>query len=497
MSSDTNMLTDVKTQKVNAFVYVCTTLACLSSILLGYDIGVMSGAIVYMERDLDLSDVNEEVIISSLNLFSILGAFLGGHFANIYGRRKTIGISALVFFGGAILMAMTKLLTVIILSRVLLGIAAGTGLLIAPLYTAELAPSHVRGKLVTFAEISINCGILLGYLVAFLFRHLPDDKAWRLMVGLGSVPSLMLFIGICIMPESPRWLVEHERIEEARQVLKTVRDDENLVEDELQGIIDDINEEKREMTKSSWLQIMFPCCVTTPKFIKRALYIGVGVSMFQQATGNEAAVYYTPKVFRQAGLSDNMVLLCTIFVGLSKVSFIFISTFSLDRVGRRPLLLTSAITMTITLYGLCLAFALKNATIMTIVFQCLFCASFSIGWGPCVWVIMSEIFPLSIRSRAMGLCTMINRLLSGTVALTFLSLQKLLTPAGTWLFFAIISTLSIIFVYTIPETKGKTLEEITQFLMHGNMSRNKKGYRISDDSEDNPAIELNKRDPNS
>ena len=164
------------------FVYLCTFTACLSSILLGYDIGIMSGAIVYMERDLSLTKWDEEIIIASLSFFSIIGALFGGQFAASYGRKKTIALSALLFFIGSIVMVITKLFAFIVFGRILLGIATGLGLLIAPLYTAELSPASIRGKLLALAEISINCGILFGYFIAWIFYFMHDDAAWRYFV---------------------------------------------------------------------------------------------------------------------------------------------------------------------------------------------------------------------------------------------------------------------------------------------------------------------------
>ena len=221
--------------------------------------------------------------------------------------------------------------------------------------------------------------------------------------------------------------------------------------------------------RNGWMEVFCP----NNEYIKRALLIGVGVSFFQQASGNEAAVYYTPHIFARAGVKDNLILLYTTFVGLAKVGFIFISTFYLDKIGRRPLLLTSAVCMTFGLFGLSVAFAI-NSYILTIIFQCVFSGSFSIGWGPITWVLVSEIFPLHVRSKAMAICTTVNRLLSGTVALTFLSLQDAMTPSRTFLFFSLISCISILFIYKfVPETKQKTLEQITKFLMRNYNNDNK------------------------
>eukprot|EP01083_Nonionella_stella_P142400 440515_1 len=452
------------------FLYLCTSCACLSSILLGYDIGIMSGAIVYMEHDLGLSQWRKEIIISSLNLFSILGCLLGGHISQVIGRRKTIVISAIVFFIGALLIAATKIYGVIVFGRILLGIASGIGLVIAPLYTAELSPPDIRGKLVTFAEIAINGGILFGYFIAWMFVGLHnDDAAWRIMISFGTVPAIILFVGVLIMPESPRWLIEQGMENKAYNVLRSVYgNDDNMIINEINDIKSTI---QLEMDKArhddgsskcgGWLDILWP----HNAYVKRALLIGVGIAFFQQASGNEAAVYYTPHIFARAGVQDNLILLYTTFVGIAKVSFIFVAMFLLDRVGRRPLLFVSAGCMTFSIFGLAVAFGV-DSYVLIIIFQCCFTGSFSIGWGPITWVIVSEIFPLHVRSKSMAVCSAVNRLISGLVALTFLSLQDALSPVGTWIMFGIISALSIVFIARfVPETKQKTLEQITKFLM--------------------------------
>ena len=310
-----------KSVKGKCFVYLCTATACLSSILLGYDIGIMSGAIVYMERDLQLTKWDEEVIVASLSFFSIIGALMGGQLAASYGRKKTIAISAFLFFIGSIIMVMTKIFGIIVLGRILLGIATGLGLLIAPLYTAEISPPSMRGKLVALAEISINCGILFGYFIAWIFYFMHDDEAWRIMILFGCIPSILLFIGMLIMPESPRWLVEHNKLVKAREVLMRVHSDENMRESEIEGKIKEIQNiitlEMRE-GKASWGEVILPCIYKPSPILQKALIVGCGIAAFQQATGIDAVVYYTPLTFRDLGLDDQMILLCTISLVIFK-----------------------------------------------------------------------------------------------------------------------------------------------------------------------------------
>jgi len=467
------LITDFKVKskaRIYGYVFLCTLVACVGSLNQGYDVGIMSGAILYMERDLNLSDFEMQSIIGALTLASVFGSIMGGQLGNRWGRKITVMVSAVTSFFGSVLLSVTSNIWLLILARIILGIGMGACLLIAPLYTAEISPPFIRGKLVTFAEIFINVGILLGYFVAFLFKDASNDNVWRIMTFIGALPAIFVFIGMLFMPRSPRWLIEHNRVNDAMLVLNDICFNNAEAKDTLNSMIDTVKLESQTI-KSSWKEIL--CIFNLNKGLQQSLIIGVGVAFFQQATGNEAAVYYTPKVFRQAGLSDNMVLLCTIFVGLSKVSFIFISTFSLDRVGRRPLLLTSAILVTLSIAGLAISFEFPGLSVLTLIMQSCFMASFSMGWGPILWVITSEIFPLKIRDRAMGLCTCLNRLASGAVAFTFLSMQDALTPAGVWWFYTGVSVISVLFVYfKVPETKGETLENLSQAFMMNNSNTN-------------------------
>ena len=229
------------------------------------------------------------------------------------------------------MIAATRMYGIIVLGRVLLGIASGTGLLIAPLYSAELSPSHIRGKLVTFAEISINIGILFGYFIAWCFTGIDnDDLAWRIMISFGIIPAILLLLSMLIMPESPRWLIENGKENKAYNVLYNVYgDNKSKIISEINEIKqtiklehgEELNNSKSEINKKcgGWEDVLFP----KDAYIKRALLIGVGISFFQQASGNEAAVYYTPHIFMEAGVTGSNILLYTTFVGIAKVMIYF------------------------------------------------------------------------------------------------------------------------------------------------------------------------------
>lgn len=477
---------------MNKYVIGCVVLASMNSILLGYDIGVMSGAIIFIQEDLNITEVEEEVLIGSLNIVSLVGAAIAGRTSDAIGRRWTMALAALIFLMGTATMGLAPSFLLLMGGRLLAGIGVGFALVIAPVYSAELAPASSRGALTSLPEIFINAGILLGYISNYFLSGLPIHLSWRLMLGLGIVPSFLLGLGVLAMPESPRWLVMQNRIQEAMLVLLRTSDDQTEADARLAQIMDaagvagdadahkSVGHERTSLDAPNspnspknhgegvWLELLRPTAS-----VRRMLIITFGIQFFQQASGIDATVYYSPVVFKEAGIhSQDGLLVATIAVGFAKTGFILVATFLIDRVGRRPLLLTSALGMTASLIALALGFSFienssetsKAAVILAILAVCCNVAFFSIGLGPICSILGSEIFPLRLRAQAVSLGVIVNRIISGTVAMTFLSVSRAITVAGTFSLFAGLSVLCVAFIYRyVPETKGKTLEEIGAF----------------------------------
>ncbi|XP_052179207.1 probable polyol transporter 4 [Diospyros lotus] len=445
------------------YVIACAVFASLNSVLLGYDVGVMSGAILFIQEDLKITDVQEEVLVGCLSVISLLGSLAGGRTSDAIGRKWTMGLAAIVFQTGAAIMTLAPSFRVLMIGRLLAGVGIGFGVMIAPIYIAEISPTIARGSLTSFPEIFINLGILLGYVSNYAFSGFPAHTNWRIMLAVGILPSVFIALALFIIPESPRWLVMQNRVDEARAVLLKTNDNEAEVEErlaEIQLAAGNTNGEKHE-EKPVWRELLSP----SPS-LRRMLITGFGIQCFQQITGIDATVYYSPTIFKEAGIEGNTKLLAaTVAVGVSKTAFILVAICLIDKLGRKPLLYVSTIGMTICLFSVGLTLALlKDGPLsigLAILSVCGNVAFFSVGIGPVCWVLTSEIFPLRVRAQAAALGAVGNRVCSGLISMSFLSVTRAISVSGTFFIFSAISALSIAFVYTcVPETKGKSLEQI-------------------------------------
>ncbi|XP_021650902.2 probable polyol transporter 4 isoform X2 [Hevea brasiliensis] len=435
-----------------------------------HDAGVMSGAILFIQQDLNISEVQQEVLVGILSIISLLGSLAGGKTSDAIGRKWTIALAAIVFQTGAAVMTLAPSFAVLMTGRLLAGIGIGFGVMIAPVYIAEISPTAARGFLTSFPEIFTNLGILLGYVSNYSFSGLPVHINWRVMLGVGILPSVFMGFALFVIPESPRWLVMQNRVEEARLVLSKTNENESEVEErlaEIQMAAVRANADKYE-AKAVWHEILHP----SPS-VRQMLITGCGIQFFQQITGIDATVYYSPTIFKDAGIKgDTQLLAATVAVGFTKTLFILVAIFLIDKVGRRRLLFISTVGMTISLLVLSLSLFFmgdgKLGIVLAILSVCGNVAFFSIGLGPVCWVVSSEIFPLRLRAQASALGAVGSRVSSGAVTMSFLSVCHAITVGGTFFIFSVISALSVLFVHTcIPETKGKSLEQIEMLFQNG------------------------------
>ena len=436
------------------FVYVCAFLSSMSSLLLGYDCGVMAGAMGPITNEMNLSPAEEGVIIGSLSIISVLGALWAGRVADQLGRKMTIAIGSLLFAAGAILSAVALDFWVLLAGRLVTGVGVGFAFVIAPLYTSETAPSRYRGVLTSLTEFFIDCGILLGYVSNIALADVNNE--WRWMIGLGAAPSVIILLSLLVMPESPRWLMMKGRVDDARRALAKVFPDQEVDDtvDQIQSVID--IESKNVV---GWSAIFNPT-----KTLRLTLITGLGVSFFQQATGNDAVVYYTDRILMDAGINDQESrLYATAMIGVCKTVFVIVPMICADRLGRRFILLLGQSVMTVALMGMTWAAANGNS-VLAISSLCLCMASFSMGIGPGTHIVGTEVFPLMVRGRVFSIALAINRLVSGIVAIAFPIVAAAISVSATFAIFTGVTFLSVIFIYYfVPETSGRTLEEIQVF----------------------------------
>lgn len=440
-----------------SFVYF---FGAFGGILFGYDIGVMTGALPFILLDWNLGDDAAAIgwITSSLMLGAVFGGALSGQLSDRIGRRKTILVSAVVFVLGSIALGFTPhgSITYMAVMRIFLGLAVGAASALVPAYIAEMAPARLRGRLSGLNQTMIVSGMLLSYIVAFLLQNLPTTWAWRTMLAMAAVPAVILFLGVLRLPESPRFLVRTGHPQEAREVFRMLRPGENP-EAEVTQIQQTIAAEEEAAARTSWATL----------FDSKWRYLvvaGVGVAAFQQFQGANAIFYYIPLIVEEAsGTAAESALLWPIIQGVILVLGSLLFLVIADRFDRRLLLTVGGSVMGISfiLPAVINAIAPDTNPMLIVVFLSIYVAFYSFTWAPLTWVIVGEMFPLMIRGRAAGLASSFNWIGSFSVGLLFPIMTANMPQPAVFAIFGVICLLGVLFVRTrVPETRGRTLEEI-------------------------------------
>ncbi|RIN32186.1 sugar porter family MFS transporter [Staphylococcus succinus] len=440
----------------NSFIYF---FGAFGGILFGYDIGVMTGALPFLREDWGIeSGFIIGLITSSVMLGAIFGGILAGRLSDRLGRRKMILISALIFIVGSILsgIAPHEGSYFLIFSRIILGLAVGAASALVPAYMSEMAPAKYRGQLSGLNQTMIVSGMLLSYIVDYLLRDLPVELGWRLMLGVAAVPALILFLGVLRLPESPRFLIKNQKFEEAKHVLLNLRK-QGDIKNELEEIQTTIQKESK-LTTNHTLSTLF-----NSKY-KYLVVAGLGVAAFQQFQGANAIFYYIPLIIEQAtGSSASSALLWPIIQGIILVlgSLLFICI--ADKFNRRTLLILGGTVMGLSfILPVFIKMIIPNVNpIIIVVFLSIYVAFYSFTWAPLTWVIVGEIFPLTIRGFASGFASSLNWIGSFMVGLLFPIMTAYFSQEIVFAIFGIICMLGVVFVKKcVPESRGKTLEEI-------------------------------------
>jgi SP family galactose:H+ symporter-like MFS transporter len=438
-----------------SFVYLAAAFAALGGLLFGYDTGVISGAELFFRKDFTLSTFAMEVIVSGVLAGAAVGALAGGRMADLFGRRKLLIATAIIFAAGSILCAAAPSPMILVVGRIIVGLGIGLSSSTVPVYISEVAPADARGWQVSLFQLAVTVGILLAYVVDFAFAQI---QSWRWMFGFALLPAAIFGSGMIFLPESPRWLLQNGQRENARATLARIRAttdvDKEFLEIE-QGLAS--SEQKGRLS-----DLFEPS-------LRPALVVGIGLAIFQQIVGINTVIYYAPVIIQSAGISSaSGAILATAGIGLVNVLMTLVAMRLIDRKGRKPLLLTGIAGMVVTLGLLGLFFRVANHSgalaWLAVISMMGYVASFAISLGPIFWLLIAEIYPLKIRNSAEGVAATFNWGSNLVIALTFLTLVERLGPSWTFWLYGISAVAAWIFsYYFVPETKGRTLEEIEEF----------------------------------
>jgi len=437
------------------YVTMIAGVAALGGLLFGFDTGVIAGAILFIVPDFHLGPAAQGLVVSAVTFGALFGAVAAGTFADTIGRRWTNIAAGIGFIAGSALSALAPNAEILIASRAIIGLAIGLASVAAPMYLAELAPARHRGRLVSLFQLAITVGILSSYIVD---RALAPQQAWRWMLGLAFIPGTLLVLGMIPMPESPRWLLKKGAEEAARRGLSLVRSP-----DEIDAEMREIQEDLAHNRPAEWSELLMPG-------LRPALMVGVGLAVFQQVTGINTIIYYAPEIFQKAGLNQaTTALAATIGIGAVNVLSTLIAIWLVDKVGRKPLLLVGLIGMILSLVAVGIAQQFGSGigvnahwlAPITVGFIGLYIVCFAFSLGPIVWLMISEIFPNRARAQAAAVSTAANWMANFLVSLSFPMLTVLMGPSLCFVY-AAMGVAAIIFIIAyVPETKGKSLEEIS------------------------------------
>ncbi|MFJ8713314.1 sugar porter family MFS transporter [Streptomyces violaceus] len=436
-----------------------TIIATFGGLLFGYDTGVINGALPYMTDDLGLTPVTEGMVTSSLLLGAALGAVTGGRLSDARGRRRNILLLAVLFFVGALGCTLAPTTEVMIVARFVLGLAVGGASVTVPVYLAEVSPAERRGALVTRNELMIVSGQLLAFTSNAIIARLGGESGgvWRWMLVIATLPAVVLWFGMLVMPESPRWLASQSRFGEALEVLKQVRS-QARAEAELKEVSALAVKDEREKL-GGWQDIK-----STP-WVRKLMFVGFGIAIVQQITGVNTIMYYGTQILTDAGFAADSALTANIANGVISVLATFVGIWLLGRVNRRPMLMTGQLGTTVALlligvFSLVLpsgdprAFAVLAMTVTFLAFQ-------QGAISPVTWLMLSEIFPMRMRGFGMGVAAVVLWLTNFVIGLVFPSLVSGIGISNTFFLFVVAGLLSLTFVKLyVPETKGRTLETL-------------------------------------
>ena len=451
------------------YLILVAFVAALGGFLFGYDTAIISGTIGFVKTKFALDAVAEGWFVSSALVGCIFGVMFTGLLNDWFGRKKALLLSGLLFLISAIGCTLAPTLSILIFFRLVGGIGVGVASMTSPLFIAEISPPHLRGRLVTLYQLAITVGILLAYFAnasllelsarsydSELLSWIIQDEVWRAMFGSECVPAVLFFVLVLLIPESPRWLTLKHQEDRAYQILARINGPERATE-ELREIKDTVAHEA-----APWQTLLKPG-------IRKALVIGASLAFLTQICGVNAIIYYGPRILEEAGFALSDALGGQVIIGIVNVVFTLIAIWKIDQLGRRPLLIcgVSGIMFSLIMVGLLFFFNVTSG-FWLMGFILLFIASFAFSFGPVIWTLLSEIYPINVRGTAMSIATLTLWVGTALVGQVVPWMLESLTPAGTfWIFSLSCIPALYLGIKVIPETKGRTLEEIEKFWSEG------------------------------
>ena len=460
ISTMTDEPQDSSPARSRIYVLFLATVAAVSGFLFGFDTAVINGVLLFLQRQFALSSLETEVAASALLLGCLFGAAGASLVGDRIGRRKSLIIAAVLFAASTVGAALAPTLLIFSLGRFAGGLAIGLASVLTPVYIAEVSPARNRGRLVSLNQLAIVVGILVAYIVSWGLASI-GDSSWRWMLGVAAIPAAGFFVGLLFIPESPRWLISRGRRDDGRAVLTRIY---GASQAEVQV---KLVEEAAATESGTWREVF-------ARPMRRPLTVALGLAILCQITGINTVLYYGSILISQhfRGQTAGTALMANVIIGCTNLICTLLALRCLDRWGRRTMLLTATAGMAVSLFLFVIAYRIPGLSPLLILACILsYTGFFAFAMGPIPWVVIAEIFPNKIRGRAASIAT--STLWTGTlvVTFTFLSLVHALGVSGTFTIYAVLSIVSFVFIWTrVPETKGKTLEQIQrewEVLTHG------------------------------
>ncbi|WP_083914573.1 sugar porter family MFS transporter [Ilumatobacter nonamiensis] len=462
MSQDSDVIEGVETQQLifgrwPLWATLVGAVSITSGLAFGYDQGVIGGAISFMQDEFGFGSFVEGMITSWVTIGALVGALFGGGLADRWSRKKALIFAAYLLVFGSIVQAIAPSVVVLIAGRFIIGAGVGIASVAAPMFVAESAPAKLRGRYVSGYQLAITIGIFVAQFVDY---GLSEDGTWRLMVGLGAATGVLLLLAAYPVPHSARWLISVGRRDDAAESIRKVRGAA-----EVEGQLAAIEADLQDQPSAEWSDLLIGGA-------RKALIVAVGLAIIQQITGINAVIYYSNEILAEAGFetASAQAGASLIAVGLVNVLATFIALAFVDRLGRRPLLIAGMTGMLAGLAGLTITFLYETTPgdthsipgSLALISMVVFIASFAFSLGPVVWTIISEVFPNQVRAKGMSVATAVNWGAAFVLTLLFPILLDGIGHSATFGLLAFFTVISMLWVARmVPETKGKTLEEVS------------------------------------